>query len=312
MTRNQAFRTPHREPFADRDDLNLQARHVTGPLSFCNPTHARFATKSIRVTDSQSNSQGHDSSKSNPPQNIQFQWRARDNRKGRHPLIVPPNHAALNLPPPTNKPRAILHNVARMFTAFPVWDVSYLVALFFTVGCLIFIACGLFYWLPIAYPSTEFPHEALTAGGVTSFVGGTLFEIGAVFLMLEATNENQTGCFGWAIEEVFEEHHHANGNEEKGGGGYRLRPSSSHCKHSHSNRKSCTSAKDQNGSQPERTKRAFRWWPTRHELRHHYLHEIGFWASLIEFIGATIFWGMPTSIPSLFSPASEQRLTCLF
>ncbi|KAK0831833.1 hypothetical protein LTS02_018263, partial [Friedmanniomyces endolithicus] len=93
-----------------------------------------------------------------------------------------------------------------MFATFPWWDVSFLVAFFFSVGSAVFIVCGFFYWLPLAAPSTDFPHESATAGGITSFIGGTLFEIGAVFLVIEATNENQTGCFGWELEHVVSEH----------------------------------------------------------------------------------------------------------
>ncbi|KAK0922548.1 hypothetical protein LTR29_018255, partial [Friedmanniomyces endolithicus] len=93
-----------------------------------------------------------------------------------------------------------------MFATFPWWDVSFLVAFFFSVGSAVFIVCGFFYWLPLAAPSTDFPHESATAGGIASFIGGTLFEIGAVFLVIEATNENQTGCFGWELEHVVSEH----------------------------------------------------------------------------------------------------------
>jgi len=49
-----------------------------------------------------------------------------------------------------------------------------------------------------------------------------VFEIGSVFLMLEAVNERRSDCFGWAVEEVLGEtgvgrlrhgeclHHHVN------------------------------------------------------------------------------------------------------
>jgi hypothetical protein len=97
------------------------------------------------------------------------------------------------LPPHSATPRAIARGIGRMFTEYPYWDVSYLVAVFFSIGCAIFIVCGLFYWLPIAHQETEYEGEDIAGGGVTSFVGATLFHVGAVLLAFEACNENQTG-----------------------------------------------------------------------------------------------------------------------
>ena len=62
-----------------------------------------------------------------------------------------------------------------------------------------------FVWLPLERPSTEFKNEILTGGGITAFIGATIFEVGSVFLMLEAINENRTGCFGWAIHQLFDD-----------------------------------------------------------------------------------------------------------
>tara|TARA_R110002060_G_scaffold31472_2_gene42062 strand:+ start:627 stop:1037 length:411 start_codon:yes stop_codon:yes gene_type:complete len=109
-----------------------------------------------------------------------------------------------------------------MFTSFPYWDVSYLVALIFTIGSIDWCVNAFFVWLPLQVPSSEFPGEIANAGGISAFVGATIFEIGSVLLMIEAVNENRADCFGWAVEEVLEErglrrlkpdgcvHHHRN------------------------------------------------------------------------------------------------------
>lgn len=77
-------------------------------------------------------------------------------------------------------------------------------------------------WLPLQLPFSEFEGEISNAGGISAFVGATIFEIGSVLLMLEAVNEDREGCFGWAVEGVLEEtglkrvkvgectHHHGN------------------------------------------------------------------------------------------------------
>jgi hypothetical protein len=109
-----------------------------------------------------------------------------------------------------------------MFTWYPVWDVSYLVAIIFTLGSVVWVFNAFFVWLPLQEPSTEFGGEIANAGGITAFIGATIFEVGSVLLMIEAINENKTDCFGWAVEEVLEErglirlkangctHHHKN------------------------------------------------------------------------------------------------------
>lgn len=176
-----------------------------------------------------------------------------------------------------------------MFTVFPYWDVSWLVGVFFTIGCLIFIVCGLFYWLPIAYPSTEFPDEDTTAGGVLSFVGATLFQIGAILLVFEACNEDTTGCFGSAVESLFH-------SEEEGG--MAKVPS---CRHLHRHGKMQDSE--------VRAARSWKWLPTWKELTTHYIYEIGFLASITMTIGATVFYVSGIlSLPGVYDHLSQGVL----
>ena len=83
-----------------------------------------------------------------------------------------------------------------MIGQYPYWDVSWLVATIFTLGSLVWVANAFFAYLPLAQPSTLFNGEILIGGGVSAFVGATIFEIGSVLLIIEAVNENQAGCFG--------------------------------------------------------------------------------------------------------------------
>lgn len=111
-----------------------------------------------------------------------------------------------------------------MFATYPYWDVSYLVAIIFTWGSVVWCINAFFVWLPLQDPSTEFPGEIANAGGITAFIGATIFEFGSVLLMIEAVNESRADCFGWAVEEVLEEE-----------GVLRLKPGG--CTHHHHNRK---------------------------------------------------------------------------
>lgn len=89
-----------------------------------------------------------------------------------------------------------------MLTLYPYWDVSWLIGICFTIGCLIFVACGLCYFLPIVKPEWDTDAVGL-AGGLLSFFGATLFQIGAVMLFLESYNDRAETKFGSAMESVF-------------------------------------------------------------------------------------------------------------
>src|ERR1700761_1889852 len=170
-----------------------------------------------------------------------------------------------------------------MFTVFAWWDVSWWIGVLFSIGSAIFIACGFFYWLPLATPNHTFPGEASVAGGVTAFVGATLFQIGAVLLIVEAVNENQTGCFGWALEQAFS--HDSDQDSPKRTA--TMKPDSKYCDHHHT---SGVHKRSTLHMQHPDTGRKWEWWPTWKELTEHYFHEIGFLASFILAVGATIFY----------------------
>jgi hypothetical protein len=68
---------------------------------------------------------------------VVYVWRSRDNRKGRHALAVsvdPRKHNASRGPRPSNTWNQTLRGVSKMVLRCPVWDVSYDVAVVFTIG----------------------------------------------------------------------------------------------------------------------------------------------------------------------------------
>jgi hypothetical protein len=293
-------------------DIRLKEAHVTGPLSFLNPTSAHYESAQHPALDSN----GTPSGQSQATPQVTRLWRSRDNRKGRHALrvdtAVSPRETGFTAPPLTRSGSAVAKGILRMFTYVPYWDVSYLVATTFTLGSAIWIINAFFVWLPLADPKTEFQGESLVGGGVTAFIGATVFEIGSVLLLLEAVNANQTGCFGWALETVLSEGRHQDARTE-------LKPSMSKCEHHHANRKSLlrgTASRVVDSaefllqepgyitSSPDG--RFFRWIPSMSELRTHYLRELGFLASLVQLISATIFWiaGI-TGLPGIFDHMSH-------
>ena len=295
MSRNENFDIG-REPLQHVNTLQLQNSHVRGPVSFLNPTRAIFQPQRHKFPgayprdDERDRSEHHRDGRG--AEDVQFQWRSRDNRKGRHALLVKPakdtDRARYIVPLNTATVRATLKGIWRMASYAPYWDVSYLVAFSFTIGSVIWVLNAFFGWLPLVKPSSEFKNEE-SATGVTAFVGATVFEVGSVLLLLEAVNEHTTGCFGWAFEKVV---------REEGMRVFRVRPDRETCFHHHSNTQNVVGK----GQKTHKTLlshshtisspdgRSFQFFPSLSDLRNHYFREIGFLASFSQFMGATIFW----------------------
>ncbi|KAH8821092.1 hypothetical protein F5884DRAFT_893907 [Xylogone sp. PMI_703] len=306
-----------------------------GPFKFLNPTTRRFPlpppSKTLtertpsqerqngETTESETEKRALNKKKKNEigASEVQLKWRTRDNRKGRHTLEVKPAKGAeakYRTPPLTNTFKSTIKGILRMFTNYPWYDVSYLVAIFFTLGSMVWIINCFFVWLPLEDPNTEFSNEITTGGGVTAFIGATIFFFGSILLMIEAVNENRTDCFGWAVEEALEER------------GLVLVKADSHsCLHHHKNRhnlvgkaraiaakplvKADSVAKEEQHTSKDA--RSWTWWPTWYELRTHYFKEIGFLASSFQMVGATIFWiagfsGLPPIYNRLTSTAAQN------
>lgn len=246
MPRNKAFYSHSHEPLRAHKCLKLQHDRITGPFSFLNPTRASFEHTLPEKTNSGCLKENFDGvydglvSEENSPRqkdeqlasNIEFKWRSRDNRKGRHTLVVDlssdPSSKYL-VPKETSGARAVLHGVLRMVTQYPYWDVSWLVAVMFTLGSVVWVINAFFSYLPLAQPGTEFRNEILVGGGVSAFTGATVFEIGSVFLIIEAMNDNKSGCFGWALEQVL-------AGDDKGGDKIRVLPDKDRCVHHQTNK----------------------------------------------------------------------------
>ena len=236
MPRNKLFHSEAHEPLRAHKSFELLHNRVTGPFSFLNPTRAAYRHNPA-YDNGLATASGLDEDKTPKrddeqlASNVSFYWRSRDNRKGRHALAVDPSNdpnAPYLTPKSTSTPREIIRNIVRMATYYPYWDVSWLVATIFTLGSAVWVINAFFSYLPLAQPQTEFKDEVPTGGGVTAFIGATIFEIGSVLLLIEAVNENRSGCFGWALEKVI------SGGE--GGNKIRFRPDNDRCTHHHTNK----------------------------------------------------------------------------
>lgn len=218
-----------------------------------------------------------------------------------------------------------------MCTLFPYWDVSWLVGISFTIGCLIFVAAGIVSWLPLSYPETAFPNEALVLGGVLTFVGAALFQIGAVLLFLESYNDRAETQFGGAMEDLFVNRlgiaRRVRNHRPK-----HFHPANCPQKYLPSNDDPSLTSPE-NDTQPASessgessnitqhvtpdslkdddifTERTWQWWPSWHDVTTHYIYEIGFLASFTMSVGATVFsiCGI-LALPGIFNNLSDAAL----
>ncbi|KAF2006858.1 hypothetical protein P154DRAFT_558828 [Amniculicola lignicola CBS 123094] len=320
--RNAGFH-PTRHPLKDHPLLRIEHHRTTGALPFFNPTRAHFQapgrpthiepspraeeegglqrvlkpTKLVRLLDREHTIPG-----------VSYKWTSRNNRKGRHAITLSSfaPEAKQAIPPLTNSFTQTLSGVWRMFTQYPVWDISYDVATVFTLGSVIWVTNAFFVFLPLVQPDTEFKNEELYGGGITALIGATVFEFGSVLLLAEAVNENRAGCFGWALEKAMSD----------GADGLRLRPSKSGCTHHHYNKRNLvgkgahgtSAALEQSPSSfssTSSTTKTWVWFPTIQDLRSHYLRDLGFIASFAQLIGATIFWVSGfTALPGIYDRMS--------
>jgi hypothetical protein len=298
---------------------------VARALPSFNPTHALFKPIATQIkqdvtppsTVSASNRPSHNES-TPPGSGIAYKWTSRNNRKGRHALAIDPSRIPSSsqhlAPPPTTSWQKTAKGIWRMMSVYPIWDISYDVAAIFTLGSVVWVINAFFVWLPLVQPDTEFKDEELYGGGVTAFIGATIFEVGSVLLLAEAVNEDRTGCFGWALERALS---HEDG--EKGEGGeYRLRPTRSQCAHHHLNRsnlvgKGNAAIHSSDAEKRSKTGSSWTWFPSLYELRTHYIHELGFLASFTQLLAASVFWisGF-TALPGIYNKMSRTVTIVLY
>ena len=197
----------------------------------------------------------------------------------------------------------------------------------YTLGSVLWVLNGYFAFLPLAKPATVFPNESLYGGGITGFIGGTLFEIGSLFLLLEAANENREVCFGWAVTMVFgrtrarfEQPHLADAEKPTR---WDVRPVEDQCRHHQANKRNLVgrgrghsdsspaiwneriSASDNAAEREHGGSRNWTWWPSGHEIMTHLIYSVGFQASFIQFVAATFFYAPCfASLPGIYNHLS--------
>ena len=112
--------------------FNPTRRHIPLPLADVKPAPAPNRQPVNDGKHASDDSLG----KKSAPKRVYHVWRSRDNRKGRHAIAVTEEYAARSALRPTSSLVESLKGVGKMLVRYPVWDVSYDVALVYTIGML--------------------------------------------------------------------------------------------------------------------------------------------------------------------------------
>ncbi|KZT41793.1 hypothetical protein SISSUDRAFT_1042305 [Sistotremastrum suecicum HHB10207 ss-3] len=181
--------------------------------------------------------------------------------------------------PTSNKPRASSSQWSkiRRMAVIEYWNISWWVAMAFTVGSIIWVINGFIVYLP--FVNSRFTTDA-DGGGWTAWVGATVFEVGSIMMMWEAWNRNVEAYFGRSIRGVR-------------GAGYARHSQDTDTERPFTTLEQGISKEDANSLNEHGDK--WIWFSTDRK----YLHEIGFLAALIQLCGASVFWvsgvtGLPT------------------
>ena len=329
--RNERFDSD--QPFEHDSSLSLLG--ATGAFKYFNPTSAQYSWRGWHsVHDSslpEHSSQQSWSADDEEPEGhiparrkddlLSFVWRSRDNRKGRHALLLRRGDRGEKQPhgslQPTNTLSATLHGILALFTKFPYWDISWCIAIVYVVGSIVWVGNGFTVLLPqIGGGLSEDMQRATTWTGVA---GASLFFVGSYLLFLEAVNANKSGCFGWAVEctlmgvrreaEIHpgdcEHHYHARDKHchVQQDETYEDNPENSAYSEYVSNSRIATRVygRPPPTSQDHLIPKAhyeadhchtinWLWWPSWYELRTHFLHELGFIACSLQLFSGFLFW----------------------
>ena len=116
---------------------HYDAEHSAGPFKFLNPTKRYLVAEKKTAASPEDAGKKAGAKPGGPTPKVVYVWRSRDNRKGRHAVVVDRDareHSGKKVPRPSNTWQQTVGGIVRMFVRYPVWDVSYDVAFVFTIG----------------------------------------------------------------------------------------------------------------------------------------------------------------------------------
>ncbi|KAF7323645.1 hypothetical protein MKEN_00585200 [Mycena kentingensis (nom. inval.)] len=250
-----------------------QAKRGLGS-GFLHPTHAVLALSGHPAAAADEKPDGNEKPKR------ELEWTSRDHRKHRH--LVEDPRTGRTRPAHQDAKKAsqgVLGRIGNM-RRVEYWNVSWWVAVLFTLGSIVWVVNGFYAFLPYLLPARFSVDANMEGTGWTAWLGATIFEFGALAGLWEAWNRGDVADFGWNVGRLARVH----------------RESESESPNSTPNLKTEAS--------PQKPKHEWIWFSTSGK----YFHELGFLAAFVQYWAATIFWisGF-TAIPTIQNAISSNQ-----
>lgn len=308
--RNSYFDQPY-EPFRNNPSSDLNQDEIRGPFPNLNPTSAtlRYVGAEVQRIDSHGSEyvmsqERIDFDESASTTVVEYAWTARNNRKGRHAVIIHEtcgeSHSRKQHPKSQlTGIQAVLRNLRTMFTTFAWYNISWVNAVTLVFGCLTFVANGFLSLLPHAMSQYHSPPGAAYVQATLSIFGSMLFVYARFLSFTEAVSANRDGCFGWKAHSIA--YVNETDNSTVRGSMTSLSPDKDACQHYHSDKSRLFGHRDQSwdgddvekamerATRPSSHIQSWRWLPTAHEFRRHFVYEIGCMANAVLLISSIVY-----------------------
>ncbi|WWC57546.1 uncharacterized protein I303_100078 [Kwoniella dejecticola CBS 10117] len=187
-------------------------------------------------------------------------------------------------------------------------DITFWLAVAFTLGSTVWVVNGFLVFLPILRPSLD--TKAYTnSASATAFLGGSIFEVGAYLGILEVVDRGREihldSSFGKILHHRRKQHPQSTINPTK------LNSQQSNVSDSLPSSRDTSQDELPNPSKQRKTEKKFLWWGKP------MWHDMGYLAAIIQFFAATIFWvstltGLPGVIPGYSDGGGSQAIIDIF
>ncbi|XAO22397.1 hypothetical protein I312_101167 [Cryptococcus bacillisporus CA1280] len=185
-------------------------------------------------------------------------------------------------------------------------DVSFWLAVSFTLGSAIWVINGFLVWFPLLRPKLD-TDTFLRTSSATAFIGGTIFELGSYLMVVEALDRGREINFGTAIGQLLHHRRHTPHNATL---------NSSTLVNPSEERSYTASSTPPNSKQDIKTgivegAKGFIWWGKP------MWHDMGYMAAIVQLFAATVFWvstltGLPGVIPGYASGGGSTAIIDVF
>ncbi|KIR30948.1 hypothetical protein I309_00301 [Cryptococcus deuterogattii LA55] len=185
-------------------------------------------------------------------------------------------------------------------------DVSFWVAVSFTLGSAIWVINGFLVWFPLLRPKLDTDTFSRTSSA-TAFIGGTIFELGSYLMVVEALDRGREINFGTAIGQLLHHRRHTPHNATL---------NSSTLVNPSEERSYTASSTPPKSQQDIKTwivegAKGFIWWGRP------MWHDMGYIAAIVQLFAATVFWvstltGLPGVIPGYASGGGSTAIIDVF